>query len=362
MSDNGESITEAGPAFRASEDEVAQDWNALADHLARHGLRLDRDVTPRQFAGGFGNLNYLISVDGEPAVLRRPPMGPIPVGANDMKREHTILSRLWSALPLAPRSIHYCPDEEVLGAHFLIMEYRPGLVIRGELPPGLQGNAQLAREIGERLVDTLVAIHSVDAHAIGLGDFGRPEGFVSRNIEGWARRAMDAGDGSPDTAVSALIDWLRREQVPDQAPVLLHNDFKLDNLVLDPDSLKPRGILDWDMGSRGDPLVDLATLLSYWTEKDDPQAMHDLAQMPTAGDGFPDRGEVVGHYARATGVDVSHIRFYRVLAMFKLAIVFRQLHQRYLTAGTTDSRYARFGALSEGILDFTHEIAMGRAF
>ena len=140
----------------------------------------------------------------------------------------------------------------------------------------------------------------------------------------------------------------------------MHADFKLDNLILHPQTLEPLALLDWDMSTRGDPLFDLATLLSYWTEAGDPPAMHDLGQMPTAGYGFPSRDEVVQAYASATGRDVSNFAFYRVLCMFKLSVVFMQLHARYRRGATTDPRYRRFGELSHGLLEFTHDLAQGR--
>jgi len=339
---------------------VAQDWDRLAAYLAREGLRLTG--RPRQFSQGFGNLNFLLEVDGRPAVLRRPPVGPIPPGANDMKREHRILSRLWKAYPLAPRSLHYCESPEILGAHFLIMEYRPGRVVRGTLPPDLAARPEAGAALGRMLVEQLAGIHSVDCAAIGLGEFGRPEGFLARTVEGWAKRAGIAYDGAPPASVPALIAWLAARKPPQAAPSLLHNDFKLDNVILAGESTEPVAVIDWDMGTRGDPLFDLATLLSYWTEAGDPQAMHDMRQMPTAGHGFPSRAQVVETYARLTGRDVSDFVFYRVLTMFKLGIVFAQIHAQYRRGTSADPRFEPLGRLADGLLDFGHEIARGRAF
>ena len=278
-----------------------------------------------------------------------------------MAREHRVLSGLWRRYRYAPKSLLYCADPQVLGAHFLIMEYRPGLTIGGSLPADVDANA-VGKHLASKLVGLLAALHEVEPAAVGLAELGNPAGFLRRATEGWSKRALLATDGQPRTVVMELVHWLRANQVADRAPTLLHCDFKLDNVVFDPHILEPRAVLDWDMSTRGDPLFDLATLLSYWTEEGDPQAMHDLRQMPTALEGFPSRNEVVSAYADLTGRDVSDFLFYRVLAMFKLGVVFLQLYARYRAGVTRDERFAEFEALGYGILDFTHEIARRRAF
>jgi aminoglycoside phosphotransferase (APT) family kinase protein len=352
----------AEPNFLAPDAETAQDWAALATHLAAHGLRFDPETDrPRQFAGGFGNLNYLIHMDGALAVLRRPPMGDIPPGANDMKREDQILSRLWRAFPLAPRSLHYSPDKEILGNHFMIMEYRAGLTIGGSWPDFLVGRDDIGAALGTMLVDTLVEFHAVKPEDVDLGEFGRPSGFLSRAVAGWRQRMELSCDEAPPAAGVAVADWLEANQVPDGAPTLLHNDFKLDNVLLDPATLAPVGVLDWDQGTRGDPLFDLATLLSYWAEPDDPQAMHDLGQMPSASNGFPTRTEIVRLYAERSGRDVSGFLFHRVLAMFKLGVIFMQIYAQYRRGTSSDERFKRFGDLTVGLMAFAHEVAQGRA-
>ncbi len=346
--------------FRPQSEVQQMPWDRLATYLATYGHRLSSEVAPRQFAGGLGNLNYLIEVNGQPHVLRRPPLGPIPPGANDMAREHRVLENLWREFPLAPRSLLYCEDPEVLGAHFLIMDYRPGLTIGGVLPSRFDSR-KVGPQLAGTMVDLVVALHRVDPARVGLEGLGKPEGFLVRAVEGWAKRAGIACDGAPGTVTESLVGWLRAHQVPVGVPTLLHSDFKLDNIVLDPVTLAPRAVLDWDMSTRGDPLFDLATWLSYWTEANDPPAMHALAQMPTAAPGFPTRNEMVAAYAKLSGRDVSDFRFHRVLTMFKLGVVFLQLHARYRSGATTDPRYAAFGTLGDGLLDFAHEVAQQRA-
>jgi aminoglycoside phosphotransferase (APT) family kinase protein len=350
----------AESAFRPRNQTIEQDWGRLQSYLGRQGHTLDLRRAPRQFAGGLGNLNYLIEIDDTLYVLRRPPPGDIPPGANDMAREHRVLSVLWRRYPHAPRCLLYCPDHDVLGAHFLIMEYRPGLVIGGSLPDHLEGLAVGGR-LSADLVRLLAHLHAIDPDEVGLGDFGKPKGFLERTIAGWANRARIATADNPRLVLSELADWLRRQRVPEAKPTLLHSDFKLDNVVWGP-TLEPHAVLDWDMATRGDPLLDLATLLSYWSEAGDPPAMHELRQMPTAQPGFPKRSEVVAAYAAQTGLDVSDFLFHRVLAMFKLGVVFLQLYAHYRAGTTRDERYAGFENLAYGILEFTQEIARGRAF
>ena len=351
---------DAEPSFRSAAQTVAQDWGQLQAYLLAQGCTLRLEPPPCQFAGGLGNLNYLIEVDGNLCVLRRPPLGSIPPGANDMAREFRVLQRLWRRFAYAPCGRLYCADPAVLGAHFLIMEYRPGLVIGGQLPPELDAQA-VGEPIAAALVRVLAELHAIDPGEVGLGDFGKPQGFLERTIAGWAKRALLATGDRPRPVVTELVDWLHRQRVPDRSPTLLHSDFKLDNVVWDSETLKPRAVLDWDMATRGDPLLDLATLLSYWAEAGDPPAMHELRQMPTAQDGFPSRRAVVAAYAARTGRDVSNFLFYRVLAMFKLGIAFLQLSARYRAGTTRDERFAEFESVADGILDFTQEIARGRA-
>lgn len=346
--------------FKPRAAETPQAWDRLAEFLAARGREMRTDPPPRQFAGGFGNLNYLLEMDGRPAVLRRPPLGPIPPGANDMQREDRILRELWRAFPLAPRSLVFCDDDAVLGAPFFIMEYRPGLVIGGEMPAGVPDSA--GETLGPLMMRLPADLHAVDAAAIGLDDFGRPEGFVERTVGGWMKRAGLAWE-DPPPLLGELEAWLAaRRPRREPAAALLHNDFKLDNIVLDRTTLEPVAVLDWDLGTRGDPLIDLGVTLAYWTEAGDPWAMHAIRQMPTAGHGFPTRRAAVELYARYSGRDLSDILFYRVFGQFRIAVVFMQLNRRYREGGTRDERFAEFGRIADGLLEFAHEVAQGRAF
>ncbi len=348
--------------LRPPEESVPLDWDAVRRHLGEHGLRLDTDPPPRQFAGGLANLNYLIHLDGKPAVLRRPPMGELPAGAYDMAREFRILSRLPAALPFIACGLHLCDDPAVIGQRFQIIEYRPGLVIRETMPPRLANRPEIGVRLSTVLLETIAAIHAVDTRDVGLDDLGRPEGFLARGVAGWRKRGLAAKQDRTDALHHDVGDWLERNLVPDGKPALLHNDFKLNNMILDPQDLTPRAVVDWDQGTRGDPLFDFATLLSYWVHASDPPAMHDMAQMPAVEACLCTRQEAVARYGVLSGRSMSDFRFHRVLAMYKLAVIFLQLGLRYRTGVTTDPRYAPLTGIGSGILAFTHEIAQGRAF
>lgn len=353
---------EAPADLRSPEQSVALDWAAVRAFLASRGLRLDLAPPPRQFAGGLANLNYLVHLNGKPYVLRRPPMGELPAGSHDMAREHHILSRLPDALTFVPRSVLLCDDPAVIGQRFQILEYRAGLVIREHMPAELAHRPEIGERLSHVLLETMAAIHAVDTAAVGLGDLGRPDGFLARSVAGWSKRGWAAKEEGTDALHHDVGAWLAQRRVPDGRPGLLHNDFKLNNMILDPRDFAPRAVVDWDQGTRGDPLFDFATLLSYWIHADDPWAMHDMAQMPADEACLWPRQQAVAEYARLTGRDVSDFLFYRVLAMYKLAVIFLQLGLRWRIGGTTDPRYEKLSPIGTGILEFTHEIAQGRAF
>ena len=352
--------------FLSPDAQQPQPWDRLADYLAGQGFGISSDPLPRQFAGGFGNLNYLIELDGKPAVLRTPPAGPLPPGGNDMGRESRVLTGLWKAFPLAPRCLHFCDDTAILEHPFFIMDYREGFVVAGDSLPEILKDA--GRTLSELMIDVLARFHAVDPAAVDLDTLGRPEGFLDRAVAGWIKRAHVASadiydDRLPPKAALAVADWLQAQPVPPGDVTLLHNDFKLDNILLDPDApTTPVAVLDWDMCTRGDPLFDLATLLSYWSQPDDPRVMFELGQMPTANPGFLSRQQALDLYADTTGRDVSSFLFHRVLTMMKLGVVFLQIYARHCRGTTQDPRIAELGGLAEGVFEFGHEIAQGRAF
>ena len=357
----GENAADAH-VFRAAAESVPLDRARLAAYLAGVGLPLDPDEPVRQFGTGLANINYRLTAGGRRLVLRRPPDGDLPPGAHDMAREHRILSRLWRVHPLAPESVHLCEDRSVVGVPFQLIDYRPGLVIKGDDRSRFDGRPDVARAMSDTLVATLISVHRVDCAAIGLDTLGKPEGFIARAVKGWVGRGARL-DVAPETArlLAEVGGWLERQAVRPRAPVLLHSDFKLDNMIVQPETLAPVAIIDWDMGTRGDPLFDLATMLSYWTEPGDPPCMHALRQMPTAAPGFKTRNEIVAAYARETGVDISDWPALRVLAMLKLAVVLLQLFALYQRGAATGTDYAEFDRVATELLAYAIDVAHGRA-
>ncbi len=322
--------------------EEALDTAHLIAWLGEHLGLEEGEVRLARFSGGHANLTYLLVVGGQELVIRRPPLGPVAPGAHDMGREHRVLSVLYRAFPLAPRSVAYCDDVSVIGAPFLVAERRRGIAIAGDLPEAFHNRPDIAAGIGATLIDTLAALHRVDTTKLGLDTLGRPEGFLARQLEGWKRRWHAALD-RPYPEAEALLSRLAAAMPASPAPALLHNDFKLDNILVDStDPRLPRAVLDWDMATRGDKLLDLGYLLTYWAEPADPPEWIEAASMPTWRDGFPTRAEATARYAAATGTDVAAIAWYQAFAAFKLAVIIQQIFIRYARGQTTDTRFARF--------------------
>jgi len=348
--------------FREQGDSHPIDGARLGEYLASVGMMLDRGQSIQQFATGLANINYRLRVNNRDVVLRRPPDGELPLGAHDMKREHRVLSNLSKVFTPAPDSMHLCEDSSIIGVPFQIMEYRPGRVIKGDDVSFIEDDPARAAAVGEMLVETMVALHAVDPATAGLGELGRPDGFVERGIKGWRTRAERLEpQGEMQRMIREIGDWLSRQPTKPRQPTLLHCDLKLDNCILDPDTLALRAVVDWDMGTRGDPLFDLATMTSYWTEDSDPHCMHTMAQMPTAAPGFQTRDQIVALYASKTGRDISDYPVLRVLCMFKLATVFHQLFATYGRGPNARPEYLTLDALARDMYAFTHATMMQTA-
>ncbi len=304
-----------------------------------------------QFPGGHSNLTYLLRYGSREFVMRRPPLGPVAPKAHDMAREHRVLNALWPVFPPAPRPYLLCEDTTVIGAPFYVMERRRGIVIRREWPRELGEAPATRRRISEAVVETMVALHAVDYAAIGLESLGRPEGFVERQIKGWVERWEQAKDREvpPLTEVAA---WLTLRIPRSTAATLVHGDLKLDNTMLDPkDPGRVVAVLDWEMCTTGDPLVDLGQLLCYWAETGDPYPRSESVVQVTTLPGFLTRDEIVERYAAGTRRDVSRIAFYEVFALFKVAVVVQQIYIRWKRGQTKDERFAGMGARVEALAE-----------
>jgi aminoglycoside phosphotransferase (APT) family kinase protein len=297
-------------------------------------------VEIEQFPGGHSNLTYLLKIGDRELVLRRPPFGSKVKTAHDMGREFRVLSRLWTVYPKAPRALLHCDDPGVIGAPFYVMERVRGIVLRQQkAPAGIDLTAETMRRLSEAAVDGLAELHAVDYAAAGLGDLGRPAGYVERQVSGWTERWRGARtDDMPD--VDRAAAWLAGHLPAESGAALLHNDYKYDNLVLAPDLASIVAVLDWEMATIGDPLMDLGTSLGYWMDPDDDPALRALPAGPTILPGNLGRAAVVERYAAASGRDVSGILFYYVFGLIKIAVIAQQIYYRYKQGLTHDERFA----------------------
>ncbi|WP_022835655.1 phosphotransferase family protein [Salisaeta longa] len=338
----------------------ALDVEALHAFLVAEGLDGVAEAPPtvRQFGGGHANLTYELTYDDAVFVLRRPPLGPVPEGAHDMAREFTVLRKLHPSFALAPQAFLYCDDPSVIGAPFFLMERRYGTVIRTTWPDALGTADAQAPAAAHTLVDTLARFHAVNYEAIGLGNLGRPDGFIERQIAGWWDR-WTAARPERLSAMAATHAWLKAHVPTAPAHTLVHNDYKLDNLMLAAgDAHTPVAVLDWDMCTLGDPLSDLGALLAYWVTPDDPDAMQQFATMPVHP-AFPTRPQLVERYAAAAEHDVSDVRFYHALGLFRLTVIVAQIYARYARGQTQDERFAALRPMIGTVAERAHDVATG---
>lgn len=297
-------------------------------------------ILVEQFPSGYSNLTYLLRAGDRELVLRRPPFGANIKTAHDMGREYRILSHLIKVYPKVPRPLAYCEDASVLGAPFYIMERVKGIILRANPPEGLDLSPELMRRLSEHFIDTLAELHAVDYEAAGLGDLGRPEGYVARQVKGWTERYKNAcTDDIPEIEQAAA--WLVEHMPQEAGASLIHNDYKYDNLVLDPEDVtRILAVLDWEMATIGDPLMDLGTTLGYWVDPNDPDELQAMRFCLTTLPGNLNRQQLVERYAERSGRDISHVLFYYVYALFKIAVIVQQIYYRYQRGFTQDERFA----------------------
>jgi aminoglycoside phosphotransferase (APT) family kinase protein len=295
-----------------------------------------------QFPHGSANLTYLLRFAHRELVLRRPPLGQIAPGAHDMRREFKVLSRLWRRFDRAPRAYAFCDDAEVLGADFFVMERRRGEVIRTAMPETMRAHPEVGRRVAWAVVDAMAELHALDPARCDLADLGRPDGFVERQVDGWARRWELAKLDDAPAAMGELHAWLVRERPALSRVSIVHNDLKLDNCQFDPaDPDRVASIFDWDMATLGDPLIDVGTLLNYWPDPADPPDASRASHPGLTEMGLPTRAEITARYAARTGADVAAVRWWEVFALWKTVVVVQQLHRRWVRGESTDPRMAR---------------------
>ncbi|MEZ5378564.1 MAG: phosphotransferase family protein [Acidimicrobiales bacterium] len=320
------------------------DWGRIEAYL-RAELPRDLDLSGPfevlQFPNGAANLTYMIRFGATELVLRRPPFGTLAPGAHDMKREYKVLSRLWEHFDAAPRAYVFCDDHDIAGADFFVMERRRGEVIRGVLPESMRHLPDVGHRLGLALVDAIAAFHLLDPDTCGLGDLGRPDGFVERQVGGWKKRWDLVADPVHDPEMTAIHARLEATMPASQRVSFVHNDLKLDNAMFEtgnPDRVV--AFFDWDMTTLGDPMIDIGTLLNYWPDPDDSDDVRRSSHDGMTRMSLPSRAEVAQRYGEKTGLDVSGIGWYEAFAQWKTAVVVQQLHHRWKVGDSTDERMA----------------------
>ncbi len=297
----------------------------------------------RQFPSGASNLTYLVRYDGRDLVLRRPPFGTKAKSAHDMNREVTVLRGLKPVYPYVPEVLVHCTDHDVIGIDFYVMERIRGVIPRQEMPDELDLDEAQTAALCRNVVDKLIELHKVDYEAAGLEDLGRGEGYVQRQIEGWTKRwraakTEDAAD------FEDVITWLEDHMPDGDVDIcVIHNDFRLDNIILDPDNpTEVIAVLDWEMSTLGDPLMDLGNTLAYWVQSDDDAQFQFMRRQPSHLPGMMTRQEIIDYYCDEMGYEVDDFDFYIIYGLFRLAVIVQQIYYRFYHGQTQDDRFAAF--------------------
>jgi aminoglycoside phosphotransferase (APT) family kinase protein len=299
---------------------------------------VDGTPTVKQYPGGASNLTYLLSYPDRELILRRPPAGHKAASAHDMRREYTVQKKLKPVYPYVPNVLALCTDPAVIGSDFYVMERIEGTILRGDLPDDITLSPEEAGKLAYRVFDRLIELHEVDPEAAGLADLGKGAGYVERQVRGWSDRYRKARTpNSPDG--EEIMAWLHENQPGDVRTCVIHNDFRFDNVVLD-DQLDVVGVLDWEMATLGDPLMDLAGSLAYWIQADDDEVAQAARRQPSHLPGMPTRRELVGYYCDRMGLDAGNWLFYDVFGGFRLAVIMQQIYYRFHSGQTHNPAFA----------------------
>lgn len=304
-----------------------------------------------QFSAGHSNLTYCLKIADFEAVLRRPPLGPVAKKAHDMKREFTILSALHPFLPSVPKPYVYVEDRDIIGSDFFLMERKKGIVLDTHFPKDTEPTEELARQLSELMVDSLVALHAIPYQDTPLKDIVKPDGFLERQVYGWIERYENAKTAE-HAEVAMLTEWLKNNLPSNHEATIIHYDYKLNNAMFSEDYTEMIGLFDWEMATVGDPLADVGVAMSYWMQADDPKMLlYALGEPPvTVLPGFYTRQQFIDRYAEKSGRDVSAIHYYCTFAYFKLAVICQQIYYRYVQGQTQDDRFAQMDKMVAALI------------
>ncbi|MFQ3582494.1 MAG: phosphotransferase family protein [Chloracidobacterium sp.] len=336
---------------------------ALLDCLQPYLPELAGPLVIEQFPAGHSNLTYAITGGGREYVLRRPPFGAEHIRAgHDMQREFRVLSGLYPVYGRVPQPVCYIPAEaSPFGAPFYVMTRIRGIILRTSVPEGVVLEADTMRQLSINFMDNLAHLHAVDVTAAGLQDLYRGAGYVRRQVEGWVKRYRAAQtDDVP--VIEKVIAWVTARIPEDSAATLIHNDYKYDNVILDPtDITQIRAVLDWEMATVGDPLTDVATALAYWVERDDPPEVHAMSFGLTALPGNLTRTELMARYAEVSRRNLRDMQWHQAFAYFKVAVIVQQIYFRYAKGFTRDERFARMGDMARLFAELAQRVLDGGA-
>jgi len=312
----------------------------VKEYLIANIPGLSGEMEIRQFPSGFSNLTYLVKIGDREMILRRPPFGKKAKTAHDMSREYRILKTLKPFYRYCPEALLYTEDEAVMGCPFYVMERLKGIILRKNYPEGFTLSESDAAKLCDRLVGVLAELHLLDCKKVGMQDFGKPEGYVRRQVDGWSGRYRDAR--TPDAPdFEKVIQWLH-EKMPAESPIVsvIHNDYKFDNVVLNPENpLEITGVLDWEMATIGDPLMDLGSSLAYWIDHTDPKDYRLMRMLPTTEKGMLTRKDLIALYSEKTGIKIDNFDFYFCFGLFRLAVIAQQIYYRFYHGQTKDKRF-----------------------
>jgi aminoglycoside phosphotransferase (APT) family kinase protein len=332
-------VLDQAVAVRTGED---LELSAIDRYLKSNIGQLEGEPKVKQFPGGASNLTYLVQYENRDLILRRPPFGTVAKSAHDMVREAKVIQSLQPVYPYVPEILAICEDHSVIGCDFYVMSRFVGIIPRQDLPKGLSLTEQDTRKLCTNVIDKLIDLHSINPEQAGLGAIGKGDGYVARQISGWSDRYRKAMTDNA-TGFETVMVWLDEKQPKDIANRIIHNDFRFDNVVLNPDNpFEVIGVLDWEMATLGDPLMDLGNSLAYWIEANDEPQMQFMRRQPTHLKGMLTRQQVVDYYMERTGFEVPCFDFYEIYGLFRLAVIIQQIYYRFHHGQTKDKRFENF--------------------
>lgn len=324
------------------------DWQSL-DHCLKSNITdLSGELSARQYASGNSNLTYELRYGDRFFVLRRPPFGTRPKSGHSMIREYTVMSALYKGGVKVPRMIFYSDDEAIIGSEFYVMERVEGAIVQKKFPSEWELESAEKRRLTFTVFDELIKLHSLDYKSLGLTDFGRPDGYVERQISGWNKRFNNAHTADVDR-FQDVQQWLEDNVPPvSNGNCVVHGDFRLDNVILSPCAPHDvQAIIDWEISALGDPLMDLGNTLAYWTEPDDPHVLKAMALNPSLDEGMPSRHELLAYYEDKTGISTANFNFYLVYGFWRNLVILQQIYYRHYHKQTQDARFASFGVVAQ---------------